>query len=90
MPYLATLNAGLSNVALPSGLIAQGGQAAFLTDEQFNMLSPSAKTSLFASITAVNTATTVPATTVGAQTPQIYGYLINGVWTLDNPLLEAR
>jgi hypothetical protein len=90
MPYLATLNAGLSNVSLPNGLIASGGQATFLTDEQFAALSPTGKASLFATITAVNTATTVPTTTVGAQTPQIYGYLINGVWTLDNPYVEAR
>lgn len=88
MAYLVTLKAGLSNVSLPNGLIAQGSQIALLTEEQYVRLSPTAVAALFSAVTVADPAT-VPVTTVGAQTPQIYGYMVNGVWTLDNPLTES-
>lgn len=89
MPYLVTVKVGLSNVSLPNGQIVQSGQVAFLTDQEFVKLSPTALSALFSAVTAVDTATTVPTTTVGTQSPQIYGSLINGVWTLDNPYTES-
>lgn len=90
MPYLVTVAVGASNVALPSGQIVQGGQAALLTDEQFIRLSPTALTSTFSAIAAVvTTSGNAPATTVGPQVPIVNGSVINGVWTVNNPYTES-
>jgi len=86
MPYLVTLNTGLSNVSLPNGQIVHAGQVALLSDEEFVKLSPTALATLFSAVAAVDTAAgDGPDTTVGAQDPTINGALINGVWVLDNP-----
>lgn len=68
MPYTVTIAAGLVDVMLPSGLRAQGGQVAFLSDDEFSKLSQNALTSCFS---AVSTITGAPAVTVGPQTPNV-------------------
>jgi hypothetical protein len=79
VPYLVTLKSGVSNVALPNGQIAQAGQAAFLSDEQYGMLSPTAITALFQSVAGVATTSATPAITVGAQSPAVvYNPLVEG------------
>ncbi len=50
MPYDVTIKPGLVDIALPSGVIAQGGQTYTLTDDQYLMLSPTASAALFSSI----------------------------------------
>ena len=51
MSYTVTIKPGLTGVALPGGIIAEGGQTYTLTDEQFLMLSPTAATALFSNVT---------------------------------------
>lgn len=50
MPYDVTIKPGLVDIALPSGVIAQGGQTYTLTDDQFLALSPTAAAALFSSV----------------------------------------
>jgi hypothetical protein len=65
MPYLVTITNGRVDVMLPSGMRAQGGNVAFLTDDQFSMLSPTGSGN-FSSIAAVSG---VPTTSLGSQAP---------------------
>jgi hypothetical protein len=88
MAYLVTLNAGLGPVSLPNGQVAQGGQAALLTDDQYVMLSPTAISNLFSAV-VIPDAGTIATITVGAQAPTISGAVINGVWRLTNPYMES-
>lgn len=48
MPFLVTLTAGLIDVALPNGQVAQGEETAILTDDEYAQLSPTSD-SLFSS-----------------------------------------
>lgn len=50
MSYAVTIKPGLSDVALPGGIIAQGGQTYTLTDDQYLMLSPTASAALFSNV----------------------------------------
>jgi hypothetical protein len=61
MPYTVTLASGLVDVALPNGQIAQGGQIAILTDDEYSELS-STSSSLFSSVavTVSGDVSTVP------------------------------
>lgn len=68
MPYTVTIAAGLVDVMLPSGLRAQAGQVAFLSDDEFSRLSQNALTTCFSAIAA---ASGTPAVTVGPQKPTI-------------------
>lgn len=68
MPYTVTIASGLVDVMLPSGLRAQGGQVAFLSDQEFSQLSQNALTTCFSAIAA---ASGTPAVTVGPQTPVV-------------------
>lgn len=52
MPYLVTLKAGLKDVALPDGTLGQGGQSYALSEAHYNGLSPTARSTLFSSVTA--------------------------------------
>lgn len=49
MSYSVTIKPGLADIALPGGMIAQGGQTYTLTDDQFLALSPTAAAALFSS-----------------------------------------
>lgn len=51
MSYTVTIKPGLSGVALPGGIIAEGGQTYTLTDEQYLMLSSTASAALFSNVT---------------------------------------
>lgn len=50
LPYSITIKTGLIDIALPSGVIGQGGQTYVLTDAQYLGLSPTASAALFSSV----------------------------------------
>lgn len=71
VPYDVTLNAGLVDVALPGGTIAQGGQTYTLTDDQYLMLSPTAAATLFSSVVQTGGGGGGAVTSVNTQTGDV-------------------
>lgn len=80
MSYVVTIKPGLKDVALPGGIIAQGGQTYTLTDEQYLMLSPTASAALFSSVTQQGGGTT------WAFDPTQYGAKGDGKVVLDGAI----
>lgn len=76
MPYLVTVKAGLSNVSLPGGVIAQAGDIVLLTDDQYVQLSPTAS-GLFSAV-SVAAAGSVPTTSVHPWSSTTYNPLVEG------------
>lgn len=57
MPYTVTIKSDLVDVVLTNGVRYQGGDTAILSDDQYNRLSPSIRSSVLSSAAPVSSAT---------------------------------
>lgn len=82
MSYTVTLKPGLVDVALPSGVIAQGGQSYALTEGQYLALSPTASTALFSSTSQTGGGAALP----WSLDPTAYGAVGDGQVVADGAM----